>query len=724
MSQTPTTAAASSRFQAIFQAALKSYQRQTKKDLIAHPLASQLQSCDSTGAILAVLQDQVQEFDQARSGDERLTKWLIPTVNVLYMFSATVSEGVGLVFSPAKVIFAGIGAAKDVAASTNALAELFERIGFFFNRLESYTEVTPTAAMTNIITKIMVEVLTIFGVATKELRRGSTKKFLKRLAGRTDLEDVVKKLDRLTQEEARMVLAEVLRITHSVRDEVNAVNGKVADVGDKVQCVDENVQIAIDDGKETKAMTKEAKSIIQQTANNVDEVRLNQIIQLLRAWLSPADPSTNHNIARKAQHKGTTVWFFQGSIFIEWKSTGSLLWIYGKPGSGKSVICSSVIQDIMAVCEAGLAILAYFYFDFKDLSKQTCHDLLLSLVSQLSTRSGPCCDILHHVYKGHENGTRQPSDESLKECLKEMLTLPGQRPIFIVLDALDECPDTSGIPSPRDEVLEVVKELVDLHLQGLHICATSRPEVDIRTILEPLTFRSVSLHDESGQKTDIADYVRNVVNSSPSTAMRRWRAEDKNLVIETLTERADGMFRWVFCQLDALRHCFPPNLRQFLNELPETLDETYERILRGINKAQTDNARRLLQCLAVAVRPLRVEELAELLAFDFQVPSSGGIPKLKDDWRWDDQEVAVLSTCSSLIAVVPDGGFRVVQFSHFSVKEYLTSPRLARSQGDVSRFHIDLHAAHTVLAQACLGTLLRLDEHADAKGFPLVEYAA
>ncbi|KAH8988120.1 hypothetical protein EDB86DRAFT_3245541, partial [Lactarius hatsudake] len=204
MSQTPTTAAASSRFQAIFNVALQSYQNRTKTDLVTHPLASQLQACESTSAILAVLQDQVREFDQARSGDERLTKWLIPTVNVMYAFSAAVSEGVGLVFSPARVILAGIGvfllAAKDVAASKDTLAELFERIGFFFNRLETYTEVTPTAAMTNIITKIMVEVLTIFGIATKELRRGSTKKFLKKLAGRTDLEDAVKKLDRLTQE--------------------------------------------------------------------------------------------------------------------------------------------------------------------------------------------------------------------------------------------------------------------------------------------------------------------------------------------------------------------------------------------------------------------------------------------------------------------------------------------------------------------------------------------
>ena len=185
--------------------------------------------------------------------------------------------------------------------------------------------------------------------------------------------------------------------------------------------------------------------------------------------------------------------------------------------------------------------MAYFYFDFRDLKKQTCHDMLRSLVSQLASRSGPCCDILHRVYKAHGSGARQPSDDTLKECLKEMLKLLGQGPIFIVLDALDECPDSSGIPSPRNEVLQFVKELIDLRLPEVHICATSRPEVDIRAVLEPLAFRSVSLHDETGQKADIAAYVRNVVNSSPSTAMRRWREDDKNLVIETLTEKADGM---------------------------------------------------------------------------------------------------------------------------------------------------------------------------------------
>ena len=187
-------------------------------------------------------------------------------------------------------------------------------------------------------------------------------------------------------------------------------------------------------------------------------------------------------------------------------------------------------------------------------------------------------------------------------------------------------------------------------------------------------------------------------------------------------------FRWVFCQLDALRHCFPPNLRQYLNELPETLDETYDRILKGISKAQKTNAHRLLQCLTVAVRPLLVEELAELLAFDFQASTAGGIPTLKEDWRWDDQEEAILSTCSSLISIIPRDDTQVVQFSHFSVKEYLTSSRLAHSpHGEVSRFHIDHEPAHTIMAQTCLATLLRLDEHAgqsDAKLSPLAKYAA
>jgi ankyrin repeat protein len=166
---------------------------------------------------------------------------------------------------------------------------------------------------------------------------------------------------------------------------------------------------------------------------------------------------------------------------------------------------------------------------------------------------------------------------------------------------------------------------------------------------------------------------------------------------------------------------------RILEELPETLDETYERVLREINKANREHARRLLQCLTVALRPLRVEELAEVLAIDFDASAQGGIPELNPNWRWADHHQAVLSTCSSLIAIVDHGVSKVVQFSHYSVKEYLTSDRLARSSCDVSRYHIVLEPAHTILAQACLGVLLRLDDcvNEDNVGdIPLVKYAA
>jgi hypothetical protein len=206
-----------------------------------------------------------------------------------------------------------------------------------------------------------------------------------------------------------------------------------------------------------------------------------------------------------------------------------------------SSISSTIIEDIPAMCEAGQASMAYFYFDFRNVNKQHLHDLITSLLIQLSAHSHPRCDILSRLYEAHDDGKTQPSDIVLVNCLKQMFSLPDQGPIYLVMDALDECSDASGIPSPRERVLQLVKELVELRLPNLHICVTSRPEVDIRDVLEPLTSLRVSLHNESGQKQDILNYVKSIVYSDSERIMRRWKAEDKDLVIETLSERADGM---------------------------------------------------------------------------------------------------------------------------------------------------------------------------------------
>ena len=181
-----------------------------------------------------------------------------------------------------------------------------------------------------------------------------------------------------------------------------------------------------------------------------------------------------------------------------------------------------------------------------------------------------------------------------------------------------------------------------------------------------------------------------------------------------------------FGQLETLRHCPPPSVKHTLDELPESLDETYERVLKKIKKANRDHAYRLLQCLVVAIRPLEVKELVEVLAADFN--DAEGIPKLKPDWRWENEGQALLASCSDLIIAIGAEDSRVVQLSHLSVREFLTSPRLATSSGNVSRYHIVLEPAHRILAQACLRILFRLDnpiEHSNVeKHSPLVGYAA
>jgi NACHT domain len=203
---------------------------------------------------------------------------------------------------------------------------------------------------------------------------------------------------------------------------------------------------------------------------------------------------------------------------------------------------STIVQDIEALCDAGEASMAYFYFDFRNANKQTLHDLVPSLLTQLSAGSSLRCDILSRLYSVHDDGRKEPSDVVLTKCLKDMLTLPDQLPIYLIMDALDESPNTSGIPSARERVLQLLKELVDLRLPSLHICVTSRPEADIQKGIVPLTSLRVSLHDQSGQKEDIADYVRSVVYSNSEAIIRRWKIEDKDLVIEVLSERADGMY--------------------------------------------------------------------------------------------------------------------------------------------------------------------------------------
>ncbi|KAH9980856.1 hypothetical protein BGW80DRAFT_1453810 [Lactifluus volemus] len=400
-------------------------------------------------------------------------KCLNTIVPILLVFSGTVSDGVSLTFSPAKVIFSGIcillqvnvfldhlscvfvtvyQAAKDAAGSHDVLSEIFERIQAFLTRVKICSGIELTKEMTEMLGKIMAEVLCILTLSTKEIKQGI---LIFAQAGRKrEIESALQRLDKLTQEETRMTVASTLQA--------------------------------------------------------VDKINRSQSRSELRNWLFPPDPSINHRISRSRHHEGTATWFFDNTSFNEWKSSHSLLWINGKPGSGKSILCSSIVENIKDMSNDGLGSICYFYFDYKDTSKRDIHGLLSSLL--------------------------------------DMLNLDERLPVYIIIDALDECPNTPPTSSPRGKVLDLLE---DLSLPSLHI----------------------PLHDQGGQRDDIINYVDFVVHSHKGT--QKWRSEDKDLVIQRLSEGANGMFRWVVCQLDRLCQSFPSRIRKILDDLPMTLDETY-----------------------------------------------------------------------------------------------------------------------------------------------------
>ncbi|KAI9447731.1 hypothetical protein H4582DRAFT_2068329 [Lactarius indigo] len=483
MSQSPPSSSMSKTASSNLRSFLKKLSSHTKNDQTRYyrpsSLAGQLLACDSPTAVLTTLQGQVDQFIQSRSGDERLISWLNPTISVLCTLSATLGEIPTGFLSPAKAIFSGAGVLLLAARDVEASQGVF------------------------------IEVFDDDGHDDEDQDRGpgypwghykGNEVVEQKVAGIRKLEDGLKRLDKTTNEEARTANAEVLKVVHNIDKKMRGV--------DEVKVVEAKVQMVIDGD--------------QQTAEILDHVKQGQLRERLRQWQSPLDLSTNYKIPCEYQHEGTTKWFFKGNVFEKWKVAGSLLRNHGKSSPGKSILCSAIIQDITILCDAGSASMAYFYFDFRNIDKRSRANLLPSLPVQLSACFDPFCDALSRLYEAHDIGTHRGS-------------------VYLVLDALDECFNTSGIPSSREQVLDLVKELVGMRFPSLHICATSRLEVDIRDSLESLIVSFGLFARRNGEKKDIAEYVRSMVSSNSVRALRRWRDADRDMIIKTLSERADGM---------------------------------------------------------------------------------------------------------------------------------------------------------------------------------------
>ncbi|KAI9432837.1 hypothetical protein H4582DRAFT_2131960 [Lactarius indigo] len=230
-------------FQPIFERALKDYKKKTGTDLTTHPLAAEINDCDTPESILAVLQGRANELNQSRSSDDRLTKWLKPTVNILDGLSTTLGEGAGSVFPPTKIIFSGIGilliAAKSTMASRDVLVELFSRIESFFRHLETYTEAPPTQVVTDVLVKVMAEVLSVLAIATKGVKERRTKTILKKLAGMSDIEDALQRFRKLEQAELLTVIAQVLRETKGDAKQTDGISKEIVNARDSSSSLDE-----------------------------------------------------------------------------------------------------------------------------------------------------------------------------------------------------------------------------------------------------------------------------------------------------------------------------------------------------------------------------------------------------------------------------------------------------------------------------------------------------
>ncbi|KAF3283913.1 hypothetical protein TWF970_001081 [Orbilia oligospora] len=411
-------------------------------------------------------------------------------------------------------------------------------------------------------------------------------------------------------------------------------------------------------------------------------------------WLSPPDSSTNYNAAIKEQLQGSGLWFIESSEFSEWKrQRNSLLWLHGIPGCGKTILSSIIITHLKHIYSNQLL---YFYFDYKDVDKQSLEGMLRGLISQLYYRSRRSSGVLESFFASYHDGKDQPTCQSLRMTFLSMAEKTGE--IWLVLDALDECNREK-----RKELMLWINEInACSEERNIHFLITSRSEADIESEVRKCITASwiISIGSELISE-DINAYIKCRVTGD--TEFSRWKSRVEQTEIEdVLTRKANGMFRWAKCQLDVLGNCLDPDsLHNALGSLPETLDETYARIIRNMPNIYKKKAIRILQFLTYSPRPVEVVEIVDALAVDTDektyFDSSRRMPCPNE----------VLHYCSGLVVISSQKPNPVLQLAHLSVREYLTSDRLGVVDLQISRGLQEVDAK-TSMAKICIAYLLSL----------------
>ncbi|QIW96305.1 hypothetical protein AMS68_001823 [Peltaster fructicola] len=489
-----------------------------------------------------------------------------------------------------------------------------------------------------------------------------------------------------------------------------------------------------EEGIESDRPSKKRKHDADTDADTVISTPTKQPLSDVEAWLSPPNPSINHMTAREHHEPGTCAWLLRHDVYRRWKSGGSRhLWLHGKAGCGKSILCSTVIEDLMAHHKDNPSIgLAYFYFTFSDNRKQSYHDLLRALIYAVGRRE-PARSILHQIHdttsRAHSGRPPPPDTKELEKILLQITESYNE--VFVVLDALDESPELNNT---RQDLLERLSSLMS-GLSNLRLFATSRYLPDVCEAMEDLASQQISINASDINK-DIQAHV--VAQLATKPRLRKFTSVVKKMIERNVSEHADGMFRWAHLllqELAKLRHSGTKSIEAALKCFPADLDSVYARILQDIGGHNQKHALTLLYWISYARRPLTLGELIDALTIepehDLVDLDNRCVPE--DIFRMLPSLIIAVSDTRS-IGGNDDAGTVIseetqVRLAHFTVQEYLESRRIRDSTA--SQFFLESRAGHRFLTQSCLAYIMHYSSsskkkttRADLAVFPLLLYAA
>ncbi|KAE8372510.1 hypothetical protein BDV26DRAFT_297790 [Aspergillus bertholletiae] len=400
-------------------------------------------------------------------------------------------------------------------------------------------------------------------------------------------------------------------------------------------------------------------------------------------------------------------------ISLNWNSDASVA-----AGSGKTILAAAVINDLRRHCKPELkTLLAYFFFDFRNPQQITIEGLLRSILSQLFSQLNGKIESVLRLYAEHLDGREEPSQGRLFHTLRD--ALDAKMEVYLVIDALDECRD-------RDQLVQTLSTIQGWDLPYLHVLVTSRRHVEIEKGLQGRLTDQINLEPEMVE-ADIRLLTKQTVN-------RHWRlsqlrTETRDDIEQKMISKAQGMFRWVSCQLDSLKECVSDyQISEVLDTLPQDLDETYAQILRKIPHLHCREVLQLLQWLVHAMRPMRSTELMEVVTFTLGKDYDIQIDRNRRPWNHE----SLLVMCSSLVSCqtreVGDTSARStvveIKLAHFSVHEYLISVFLCPPL----RASFDTDWVNTLIAKQCIRYLIGVgtitSQGEDITGLPLARYAA